>query len=216
MTFEGALAVFDFETGGYDADKNPICSVSMIIRDIHLNEIARYNNFVKPYNGFTCTKSALDFNKITLEKLEAEGISAEQLYKDMVKLFKPLVKGKGGWCKVTLAGQNISKFDINFFAVLFEIHKDSIWNYVEPFMFDTLNLFRLKYGNIDMPNYELGTLCEFMGISLTDAHDAENDTIATDHLVCKLIKELRGEGTNNVATILEEREKERSRYAFKF
>ena len=49
MKWENNFVVLDLETGGFSASKNPITEIAVIVLDINLNEILRYENYIKPY-----------------------------------------------------------------------------------------------------------------------------------------------------------------------
>lgn len=53
---------------------------------------------------------------------------------------------------------------------------------------DTLENAKKLISKEDVPNYKLGTLCEFLGIKLENAHQADADTEGAMRLFNKLVK----------------------------
>ena len=79
----------------------------------------------------------------------------------------------------SLVAQNIA-FDYGF---LNAIAKKMQYNFDNP-QYDTMVMARNKLRGLK--NYKLGTICEYLGISLVGAHRAVNDCLATAKVFLKL------------------------------
>lgn len=202
MLYKNYYIVFDLETGGLWAHNNPIVEIALIVLDSEMKEIERYENFIKPYkdlNGeiLRIEQQALQANGIKLEEILEKGIDAKTLFKDLINIFKKYKYGK--WGKPILVGHNASNFDSAFLEYLFNLYEEKgktgqcpLYRYVEKFIFDTLAYARLRTGNIEVENYQLGTVCKGFEIELIDAHRAMVDTEANAELFKIFVKEIRG------------------------
>jgi DNA polymerase-3 subunit alpha (Gram-positive type) len=176
-----------------------VIEIAIIILNENLNKIAEYSSGVmRMYDDRGIEQAALDHNGITRQQIE-QGRDSKEVYKELMKFIKDTKITKS---KLILCGQNIIKFDNPHFEDFFRVHGGDLWKHVDNgFFLDTLLLGRCKH--IESENYQLGTLCKNVGISLTDAHRAMRDTRANADLIINYIRALRGEGTG--ATKKEER-----------
>lgn len=197
MKHEAIYIIYDFETGGFHANQNPATEVALIVLNNDLVELERYSTHIIPYKDLILTKSALDFTGKTEEMIRREGIEVNKVYS---KIKEILIKHKGKYKKPILVGHNSSDFDINFLRYIFNIHDDSVDKYIESFMWDTLYISRAKWGHIEVDNHKLEGVCRRLNISLTDAHGAMNDTVATKEVFIHFMKEMRDQkiGNNSV------------------
>jgi DNA polymerase-3 subunit epsilon len=118
---------------------------------------------------------------ITWDYLVENGISETELYRDFISFLCKHIdrfnkKDKGVFC-----GYN-ANFDSNFIRTLFMRNND---NYYGSFFFSMPYDVRTKvaecliYDKIKMlPNYQLGTVCQFFGIEF-QSHSAFEDICAT-------------------------------------
>jgi len=222
MFWKNYYIVFDLETTGLWSHLNAICEIAIIVLDNDLKEVERYTHYVKTYKGkdnqlLKVEPQALQANGISMKDVEEQGIEASQLHKDLVAIFKKYKVGK--YTLPILAGHNIFKFDLNFLIYLFDLFEtpsangnSALYKYIE-YAFDTQEFSRIKYGGVEVENYQLGTVCRKHGITLVDAHRALADTVANAKLFKKFVQEIRG-GTK---TIIEtEIKKTKFRDIFKF
>ena len=138
---------FDIETGGLSETKNPITEIALVVYDCEkFQEKARFETFVKPYDGLVLEPDALKHTGITLEMLEEDGVDIEDLVDYMVELFKTFAYGNARFkYKPVLVGHNISKFDVPFIEYAFKRQKLNLYDYVEHYHEDTLFLGRSKW-----------------------------------------------------------------------
>ena len=88
------------------------------------------------------------------------------------------------WFKdALLVGQNL-KFDLSALALEFNRYDIEPFDY---FYVDTLENARKLISKYDIPNYKLGTLCDYFGIKIDKFHDASFDVMATRKVFNKLI-----------------------------
>lgn len=191
--------VYDLETSGLKPDKAAVIEIAVIILNENLNKIAEYSSgIMRVYDDRDIEQAALDHNGITRQQIE-QGRDSKEVYKELIKFIKDTKITKS---KLIMCGQNIIKFDNPHLEDFFRVHGGDLWKHVDGgFFLDTLLLGRCKH--IESENYQLGTLCKNVGISLTDAHRAMRDTRANVDLIINYIRALRGEGAG--ATKKEER-----------
>lgn len=198
--------VYDLETSGLKHDKAAVIEIAVIILNENLNKVSEYSSdIMRIYDDRDIEQAALDHNGITRQQIE-QGRDSKEVYKELIKFIKDAKITKS---KLILCGQNIIKFDNPHFEDFFRVHGGDLWRHVDGgFFLDTLLLGRCKH--IESENYQLGTLCKNVGISLTDAHRAMRDTRANADLIINYIRALRGEGTGA------SKKEERPRVKFQF
>ena len=162
------FVIFDCETTGLDRSSDKIIELAAV----------RLSNGI-----ITHTFSSLINPGIKIDRAitELTGITDGDL-KDAPKIdevFHDFYKFTRG---ASLVAHNI-EFDMGFVRraasdCRFKIDNDT---------YDTMTIAR-KHHTVH--NYKLGTLCEYFGISLTDAHRAINDALATAKLFIKLAEKL--------------------------
>lgn len=187
---------YDLETGGFDPIKNPITQISMIIAGPDKKEISRFVSYVQNEKGLEITKGATEVTGITAADMRlVNGITIKELYTQIVKILKPLKLEK--YNLPIIVGHNVAKFDLmKFTEHLFKEFNDSIWNYIEGYVFDTQYHCRIKYmGKEVLGGFTLHECCEREGIDFSDAHNAENDTEANLKLAFQLMEEMQEGGS---------------------
>lgn len=199
--------VIDFETGGLQGNKNPITEVAMLCVDGHtMEEIGRYDSYVKPYLGYEYDPKALDYTNLTLEKLTKEGKDLEVVVREIVEKVKEWHQKTTNTHtkKPILVGHNV-QFDISFLQQIFKETKNDLSKYFNgkldffgkfyPDYQDTQTLAKFAYGWDDNFNsFKLGNCIQRAGQTLTDAHKAINDVIGTKELLIHFVNKLREEG----------------------
>jgi len=160
------VVVFDLETTGFDRVNDQITDIGAVkIVDGIMKE--KFMTLVKPTISISKEVSAL--THITNEMVE-NAPPVESVLMD----FYNFVQG------CTLCGHNIIGFDLDFIR-RYEADLGVVFD--NP-VIDTYKLAIKK--NVKAHNFKLGTLCEYFGIRLVDAHRAWNDTYANAQLLLKL------------------------------
>ena len=149
-----------------------------------------YSDIAKIYFDFSYSPQALEVTHITLEMMLEEGVEFEEGF----RLIKELIlRHTIGTAKPILSGHNIKEFDNPFTAKLFVDNKDDLSKYINKFMIDTLEWVRLRW--FELSSFSLGVCANELGLTLKEAHRALPDTVANAKLLIKLIKSLKGEGS---------------------
>lgn len=214
--------IFDFETGGLSAIKNPITELGAIgIKGDTLEEVDRFALLCTPYYNpqLVYEQVALDVTGISLELLQKEGVDIKVIVNRTIEHFEILNKGGTFRSKPYLVGQNVL-FDYNFLLAIFEHCKKDLTKYVNgqknkdgifiPSMIDTIDLARKAYGHTQMANYKLGTIVETFGLQQVEAHRSMSDVIPTKDILISCIQRLRSTGGGQVS----EEHRIRTHFAF--
>lgn len=133
---------------------------------------------------------ALYVTKISKQLLMEEGLPFEEAFEQIRDFYS---RHKIGNNKPISAGHNIKKFDNPFLEKLFEDNGHKLENYINSFEIDTLEWVRLRW--FEMPSYSLGVCVNELGLTLKEAHRALPDTVANAQMLIKLLKSMRGEGS---------------------
>lgn len=201
-------AVLDCETGGLDCKEHQITQIAIVVlHHTTLEEIARWNTYIKPYGGLSVSQIALDKTTVTREDI-AKGMDVKDVckrIKDIMYMKEVRAQKSGQWAHFhmpQIVGHNVS-FDIAFIKEAF-IHAGMPNTFNEIFSnnngecnyLDTQKMAKLKWDGNWPPNdnrsLQLGVCCERMGIKLIGAHGAVEDTQATAELFRAFSKEFRG------------------------
>ncbi len=196
MKYNNRFLVSDTETGGLFSAKKiatidvALTEIAVIAVDNEKLEIVGKNSWLlKPYDaGLEYNPRAAEVSGINKEMCEREGIDIEIVHKEFVKVLKD---NKVGGKKPIFIFHN-KKFDIEFIKNFFLIFKDDFFKYVDRIE-DTLEYARLKF--IEKPNFKLGSVAEYCGVDLVEAHRAEVDAISTAKIWIHFMKSLRGAGS---------------------
>ena len=158
--------VFDFETTGLESTKDEIIEIGAV--KISKGKIvSTFSTFIKP--TVPIPQEITELTHIT-EEMVADAPAINYVLPDFYKY----CYGCG------LVAHNIA-FDYGFLSA---IGKKMLYNFDNP-QYDTMVLARNKLKGIK--NYKLGTICEYLGVSLVGAHRAVNDCLATAKVFLKLI-----------------------------
>lgn len=179
--------VFDIETGGLKAETDAVLEIAVCPIDSELNDLKEYTTgIIKPTSRLV-NEGALKANGITrsqIEKGEEESVAFEKF----LTYLKSMKKGKS---LPIPCGHNIDKFDLGFLYLWFEEHGEKLEKYLNlDHTVDTL--LRAREVWPEATNYKLGTCCQSVGISLTGAHRALNDTMANKELLKYFLQGSRG------------------------
>lgn len=214
----------DVETGGKFATKdqktgehNGITQIALrVIDPIKFRLIHSYDAFVKPYDGHTIHPDALKYTHVTMKDIN-NGIDVNVLTKNLVECFKIANKtGKYASAPIMI-GHNLD-FDKGFLEYLFGRKNKNLYDFVQPFYYDTLWLCKsTEAGQLksdDVSRYTLTSCCERFGISLKNAHSATGDVQVTEQLFIKLLKRLQQVGNTTESIVEEKQSKSRDSFYF--
>ena len=188
------IVFYDIETSGLSPNKHDIIQIAAIAFSIESGEWNELEEFEIKLE-FDLEKAdpyALEENCFDREVWEREAISQRKAisvfpnflrkYSDVKRMGKK--SGKEFLCCRT-AGHNIKNFDDPFVRVFFK--RMDIFcpmDFMEAY--DTIQLalweFGLKMTGSVPENYQLGTLCNKLGVPLENAHDALSDIRANSEL----------------------------------
>ncbi len=163
---EQDYVVFDFETTGLESTKDEIIEIGAV-KISKGKIISTFSTFVKP--SVPIPEEITELTHIT-EEMVADAPAINYVLPDFYKY----CYGCG------LVAQNIA-FDYGF---LNAIGKKMLYNFDNP-QYDTMVMARNKLRGLK--NYKLGTICDYLGVSLVGAHRAVNDCLATAKVFLKLI-----------------------------
>ena len=200
----------DCETGGLDHEKNPITQIALLAIDSStLEEINRFEFFIKPYDDLKIEKEALDATGLKMVDINNghDKKKAVKLITDFAKEISPNSRPEN---RPIMIGHNV-QFDIGFIDYLFKsVGKDIYKVFSRTF---ECTMLQTKKFNPSASSLKLGKCCEAVGIDLADAHKAMNDTVATVELFKHYVNKLRAKGGTANATI---KQSKKSRLKFQF
>ncbi|MFK4880308.1 PolC-type DNA polymerase III [Lactococcus petauri] len=155
--------VFDFETTGFSPQKNEIIQIGAVKYDQAHQEIARFNQLIKPTRSYLPTKIS-ELTGIWPASLLGQPVLAEVL-PDFIDFSRD-----------SLMVAHNAPFDVSF---LYQAIVDCEIGDAPHFqVYDTLSEAKKL---VQMPNYKLETFKDVLGIDLR-SHDALNDCLITARL----------------------------------
>ena len=155
--------VFDFETTGFSPQKNEIIQIGAVKYDQAHQEIARFNQLIKPTRSYLPTKIS-ELTGIWPASLLDQPVLAEVL-PDFI-----------AFSRDSLMVAHNAPFDVSF---LYQAIVDcEIGDAAHFQVYDTLSEAKKL---VQMPNYKLETFKDVLGIDLR-SHDALNDCLITARL----------------------------------
>lgn len=177
------LAIVDCETGGVDANANPITEICIeIIEPVNFEILDSYQTYIKPYDDLVITQDALDASRVSMKDVN-NGIDRLKVLKKLIELSKKYNAGRYNSLLI-FVGHNFG-FDIRFLEYLFNSSNKNLWDYFDRFYFDTMRLFsqlEAPMKGSDKFKYNLTNLSERYDIKLTSAHGAAADVAVTKEL----------------------------------
>lgn len=180
----------DLETTGLDYKKHGIISLAMLV-EIE-GKVVDEAYFEMCPTGKKAEKEALELNGYTFEQIRSFR-PWEQVRLDVLAFLGKYVNNYDSSDKYILAGQNVS-FDCDMMNAYFKFCGDDYWfSWVKSgFYLDTYRILPfLQYtGKVPvLENSKLGTMCDYFGVHLDNAHNAMDDIKATREVLLKM-KEL--------------------------
>ncbi len=191
------LVFFDLETGGLDPKRHPIIQFAGIcVEDWKIIEEVEIKLH---FNIDACDTEALEMNTFNADAWREEAIEARPATTLVSQFFRrhadvpiPKKSGTGDWYACQLAGHNAQAFDRPFITELFSYHDEFCVGSL--LVWDTLQLAMtwsyLLPENERPKNLKLGTLAEFLGVEMTEAHDALADVRANIEIAKRIMNGL--------------------------
>lgn len=201
--------VFDVETGGFDYLAHPITQIALITIDSKtLEELDRFETYIKPYNDLVITKEALGVTGLRMSDIN-NGLSAKESVNILSKYFKKSMPNSRPENRPVMIGHNV-QFDLGFLFYLFESCGKDVHSSIGETSICTMAL--AKQALPDASSLKLKSVCESIGVKLNDAHKAMNDTIATAEVFRYFTNRLRSSSGSFKA----DTEVKKSRLKFQF
>ena len=160
--------IIDLETGGLDAEKNGICSIS--IKELDSNEKPK-TIFISPTPGKVYEQQALDINGLKLKDLDACGTIAQACDHLLLHYFQDKM--------ITLIGHNI-KFDVAFLLQAFKESRCPM-----PALHTICTQQLAKKKTLGLINHKLITIYRHFGGDeeiINNAHIGKYDVIMTESI----------------------------------
>lgn len=202
------FVVLDVETGGFSFKKNPITEIAMVAVDYETLEILDKQQFyIKPYDDLFIDPKALKVTGLKISDIK-DGVDKKKAVKMILDFCKKNSKVRTIQNRPIMVGHNV-KFDWGFVESLFDRCGKNI---KESFVDRDCTMTLAKKANFK--RLKLGEICEDLGIELTGAHRAMNDTLATVEVYKYFVQKLRGK--SEVKMVNKSTEKERPRARFRF
>jgi DNA polymerase-3 subunit alpha len=179
------LLYLDVETTGITAQKHDIIQLACI-PIIDDNKFDSFNQFCQPLDYDVVEQGAIDVHGITIEKMRTFQSQAK-LLDNFIKYLKTFN------VKFTISGYN-SSFDHRFIGAMFQKHGRNS-DYRELFsnnIHDVMIRAKALKSAKKITSAKLTSVAEYLGVDLTNAHDALADIEATIEVDRKLA-ELMGE-----------------------
>lgn len=181
------IVYFDLETGGTDVKRHPIIQVgAAAVRD---GDIVSTFERKLQFDPAQCDPEALVINGYSEERWK-EAVPSGTAANDFRKFLQkhsciPKESKSGKKYKVAkLGGYNIIPFDMPFLQEWFKDHE--IFLPADYRCLDVLQLacwfFQMCPSRVAPERMKLGSMCEYFGVKLENAHDAIADCVATAEL----------------------------------
>lgn len=188
------ICIIDLETGGLNAQKDSICSISYKILGTQYKDVTTH--YIKPY-GKNISDTALKVNGLTLDKLDNEGITILEAL-DKLTSFLWIFSDHNKW-NIKLMGHNL-RFDLDFLEQAFsEITKNKLFDFCHYHYKDTMLIaeFLRDKKIIDCDSLNLTSLYEYLFNKcvlcnsdklLDNAHTSEADVLMTEKIYLEMLK----------------------------
>ncbi|NKB99733.1 MAG: ribonuclease T [Pseudomonadales bacterium] len=184
--FRGYLpVVIDFETGGFDADQNPLLEVACSFlgwRDTHLFVSETHSWDVEPYPGLTIDPASLKVTGIDLDSRSDSVADEKVVMSEFFKLVRSQMKAVG--CHRAVMVAHNAAFDAGFLSAVLK-RQNMKRNPFHPFTtIDTATLGAVAFGHT-----VLSEICQRAGIEFDRdlAHSAKYDAERTAQVFCEIV-----------------------------
>ena len=186
--FRGYLpVVVDLETGGFDAQSNPLLELACVMLDWQDNQLVAVDQHawcVAPFAGSSADPASLKVTGIDLEDPNRRGLEEHEVVREFFGRVRTMMKAKQ--CTRAILVAHNAAFDHNFLNAAVsrcEIKRSPF----HPFStIDTASLAAVAYGHT-----VLSEACRRAGIDFNNkhAHRAAYDATCTAQLFCKIVNE---------------------------
>lgn len=190
------LVYIDTETTGFDPKKNALVQIGFIYEEDG-QVIGKKTYNIKPWEGCEWSQEAIDKTGITPE-MAAGFQDSKEAFNHFTRVLGKYINRYDKNDKAFFVGYN-AKFDEEFIRDWFvrnaETEKDRQYGNGYGCFFWTpcvdvmqFALFRTMGSRASFPNFQLGTVCQALGIEFDekDAHNALYDITKTRELLLKL------------------------------
>jgi len=178
--------IIDIETGGFSKYKNGICEIAIEVLNDELKTVASYQTLIKPYERsesvleyvgqlVSYKDDAMAIHGITMEELESEGVTKEQVIKEVALLIESMSDN------IIIVGHNLEGFDYPWLVEFFKAGGEDMLSPMIESKIDTLKLFREWRGKGSKNS--LSDLSREFGITNESEHRAAGDVGATAELL---------------------------------
>lgn len=178
---------FDLETTGLEKDRHQIAQIAAY--DTLSEDTFEIKMFFNLKAAEPKALEVIHFDKAVWKReavRQEEGlVRFTEFVRDSAWLEKVSKKGKP-YTVAVLAGYRIDRFDVPF--LMHHLESRDIW---APFELRVYDVFQLALWLCPgLTDYTLGGVCKYLGIKLTNAHDALADVIATREVAKALLREV--------------------------
>lgn len=183
------LLFYDIETTGTNFWQHGIHQISGILEiDGEIKET--FDIKVQPNPACKIEQEALNVCSVTLEQIQAYPKMGE-VYKGFWQMLEKYCDKSNKTDKIWLVGYNNAAFDNQFLRAWFVQNGDKYfgtWFWSSPIDVFILAAQKLMSVRHEMPNFQLKTVCEKMGIVVEEQklHDAVYDVYLTRELYIKV------------------------------
>lgn len=193
------MIVIDLETGGFKSfpheingkkvPMSPIIQIGAVSLTPDLEVLETFERKIS-FKEDSCDPEALKRNCYDKDQWDVEAVSPLeaigdfQLFLNTNSTVERVSKRSGKTYKVARGvGHNFVKFDLPMLQAYFRYFNEFLP--IDFVSLDTMQValfWTLRFG-VEVPNYQLGTLCKQFGIPLENEHDALADAKATHELL---------------------------------
>jgi DNA polymerase III epsilon subunit-like protein len=189
------IIVMDFETTGLDTSTCEITQIAaVVVNPRRLTIVDEFNTEVRPLDFDAISEDALKVTRKTKEGL-ALAPHPEQVWGDFKNFCDKYNFKKTPYTAPIMAGYNILGYDLpilNRYAKKYGTvdNKTGKQNLFSNFMsYDLIHeVYWWHENSSDLPNIKLTTLCEWLGLDTTKAHDALYDVKNTAKIMIKFMR----------------------------
>ena len=172
------ILAIDIETTGLDFQRHEIVELGVIAVDTELNELAKFEAYVRPLHPETASERAMEVNGLDLAFLQKQATPAQvkSLFYDWLQDYFP---GQS----FGVIGHNYAMFDSLFLRMFFR--QELFGEIFNRNVYDTrIIAAELKArGRLDVKGVSLKVLCERFKIERKQAHRALSDARDTVELL---------------------------------
>lgn len=176
------ILALDTETGGLDHDTADVLTIYMAMVDESFKIVDELDLKLKPDGRLPVAEAgALRVNRIDLQKHvnDPETLTYSQAREKMIEFFRKYLRKNGRYSNITPLGQNVD-FDLGFIWKHLMPKKE--WNsWIHYGKIDTKQIVDFLKHSKWFPKElgSLGSVVEYLGLPMRQAHGAREDTLMT-------------------------------------